>query len=421
MSSGRLNGIEKRLGFGKCAAKDLGIIRKKMRILHVVPTYLPAVRYGGPIFAVHGLCRALVSRGHKVEVVTTNINGAKKSGVPVGVPVTLGGVQVRYFSSDFLRRLSWAPSLAQALRREIGGFDVVHLHTVFLWPTWAAARLARKARVPYLISPRGMLVKELIERRSRFAKSAWINLIEKSNLEHASAIHVTSELERADLMRFKWRLPQVATIPNGVEELEIAAKAEPSVDVTEIASHQPLVLFLGRISWKKGLDRLLNAFALTNAANLAIVGTNDEGLVAQLKQLAVKLQIQDRVRYLPRPVVGSDKEHLFAAARLLVLPSYSENFGNTVLEAMQRGVPVVVTPEVGAAAIVEEARGGMVVQGDPEPLGKVINFLINDPAFARSLGEAGRRYVQEHCAWPRIAAQMESLYGGLMRGRVACV
>src|ERR1035437_10210082 len=151
-----------------------------MRILHVVPTYFPAVRYGGPIFAVHGLCRALVARGHKVGVFTTNGDGAGKSAVPVGVPVTLDGVQVRYFSSDFLKRIYWAPSLARALRWEIGGFNLVYIHSVFLWPTWAAARLARKAHVPYLISPRGMLVKGLIERQSRFAKTAWINLIERS-------------------------------------------------------------------------------------------------------------------------------------------------------------------------------------------------------------------------------------------------
>lgn len=384
-----------------------------MRILHVVPTYLPAVRYGGPIFAVHGLCRALVSRGHKVEVFTTNVDGAGKSAVPVGVPVTLDGVQVRYFSGDFLRRIYWAPSLGQALRREIGGFNLVHLHSVFLWPTWAAARLARKAHVPYLISPRGMLVKGLIERQSRFAKTAWINLIERSNLERACAIHVTSELERAELMRFKWRLPRIAMIPNGVEELESAAGAEPSGDVMEISSGQPLVLFLGRISWKKGLDRLLNAFALTSLGKLAIVGTDDEGLVPKMQQLAEKLQIGDRIRFLPRTVLGCDKEHLFAAAKLFVLPSYSENFGNTVLEAMQRGVPVVVTPEVGAAEIVRQAGGGIVVQGDPEPLGDAISRLIKDQALARSMGEAGQRYVLERYGWPSIAAQMEALYESL--------
>src|SRR5262245_51725168 len=137
-----------------------------MRILHVIPSYLPAVRYGGPIFATHGLCRALVARGHEVTVFTTNIDGPESSPVLTELPVNLDGVQVRYFPCPLLRRLYWAPALARALNNEIGQFDAVHLHSVFLWPTWAAARAAHKAGVPYVLSPRGMLVKELIRRRS---------------------------------------------------------------------------------------------------------------------------------------------------------------------------------------------------------------------------------------------------------------
>ena len=384
-----------------------------MRILHVVPTYLPAVRYGGPIFAVHGLCRALASRGHEIEVLTTNVNGPENSAVPIGVPVSLNGVKVRYFSSNFLRRLYYAPSMARALKQDIANFDVVHLHSVFLWPTWAAACFARKANVPYLISPRGMLVKELIKRRSRFVKSAWINLIEKANLERASAIHVTSELEGAELSRFKWQLPPISMIANGIDEYERVSQTEPEADVKEVVVDQPLVLFLGRISWKKGLERLLSAFAQTRIATLAIAGTDDEGIVPQLRRLAEQLQINDRVRFLPRTVLGRDKECLFAAARVFVLPSYSENFGNTILEAMQRGVPVVVTPEVGAAQIVREACGGIVVRGDRDLLGDAISRLVEDQPLARSMGEAGQRYVLEHYGWPRIAAQMEALYESL--------
>jgi glycosyltransferase involved in cell wall biosynthesis len=386
------------------------ITHRLMHILHVTPTYLPAVRYGGPIFAVHGLCRALVSRGHKVEVFTTNIDGASESEVPIGVPVALDGVRVRYFSSDFLRRLSWAPSLARALKQELATFDLVHLHSVFLWPTWVAARLARRARVPYLLSPRGMLVKDMIERRNRIIKTGWLNLIEKTNLEGAAAIHVTSELEWTELLRFKWQLPRVALIPNGVDEVGSEAADVVSTDVEELTSERPLVLFLGRISWKKGLDRLLNSFALTSRGTLAIVGTDDERLVPQLRRYADKLQIGDRVRFLPRTVLGSDKEHLFAAAQLFVLPSFSENFGNTVFEAMQRGIPVVVTPEVGAAEIVRKAQGGIVADGDPAPLSAAINCLIEDPARARERGEAGRCYVMKYYTWPHVASKMEALY-----------
>ena len=128
-----------------------------MRILHVVPTYLPATRYGGPIYSVHGLCRALVRRGHEVHVLTTNVDGAGVSGVPLDRPVDLDGVQVRYFPVPFLRRLYWSPQMATATDARMAESDVLHCHSVFLWPTWMAARAARRARVPYVCAPRGML------------------------------------------------------------------------------------------------------------------------------------------------------------------------------------------------------------------------------------------------------------------------
>jgi glycosyltransferase involved in cell wall biosynthesis len=149
---------------------------------------------------------------------------------------------------------------ARALDSEIAGFGVVHLHSVFLWPTWAAARSASGARVPYVISPRGMLVKQLIERRR-------IELVEKTNLKRAQAINVTSELEAQKLKRVAWELPPITTIPNGVDQIKNCGESKPSADVQEITAEQPLILFLGRISWKKGLDRLLHTFALTISAS----------------------------------------------------------------------------------------------------------------------------------------------------------
>ena len=130
-------------------------------------------------------------------------------------------------------------------------------------------------------------------------------------------------------------------------------------------------------------------------------------------KLAGDLGIADRVRILPRTVIGSEKERLFAAARVFVLTSYSENFGNTVLEAMRRRVPVVVTPEVGAASIVRESGGGLVVAGDPIPLGAAICRLISDVDLARSMGEAGQRHAMANYSWANIAVRMETLYESL--------
>jgi glycosyltransferase involved in cell wall biosynthesis len=381
-----------------------------MKMLHILPSYLPAVRYGGPTFAVHGLCRALAARGHGVEVFTTNIDGPANSPVPLGTPVSLDGVAIRYFSSKRMRRLFWSPSLARALQAHIGRFDLVHLHSVFLWPTWAAARSARRNRVPYLISPRGMLVKELIERRNRLVKTAWLSLIERENLERASAIHLTSELEAQELSRFAWRLPRMEVIPNGIEDIVARSAKDVSPDVLSIAAERPFVLFLGRISWKKGLDRLLEAFALARLPTLVIVGPDDEQIVPHLLKIARNMRIADRVRFLPRIVLGADKDYLYDSAQQFVLPSLSENFGNTVLEAMQHGLPVVTTPDVGAANILRDASAGLVVPGDPLSLSGALRRLAESEHVARAMGESGRRHVAEHYSWAHIAAEMESLY-----------
>jgi glycosyltransferase involved in cell wall biosynthesis len=260
-----------------------------------------------------------------------------------------------------------------------------------------------------------MLIKDLIERRSRLVKSAWMKCIERENLERASGIHVTSALEREELQRFGWRLPPITTIPNGVSDIEWLNPDEVATDVKELTADRPFALFLGRISWKKGLDRLLNAFAGTHLGNLVIAGPDDELMARQLGQRARDLQIAHRVRFLPRTVVGADKDYLYRSASVFVLPSYSENFGNAVLEAMQRRLPVVVTPEVGAAEIVRTSGGGLVVSGEPEPLATAMFRLMADPALARSLGEAGERHVMAHYTWARVATTMEALYQSLSR------
>jgi glycosyltransferase involved in cell wall biosynthesis len=385
-----------------------------MRILHVVPTYLPATRYGGPIVAVHSLCRALAARGHAVEVFTTSIDGPLDTLVPYDRPVMLDGVKVRYFASRRLRRLSYAPALMQSLRREIAGADVVHLHSAFLWPTWRAARLSRKSHVAYVVSPRGMLVKALIASRNRLIKSAWIALIERANLEQAAAIHATSAIEAEEIQKFGWRLPRIAVVPNGVDAIEQAERRDaPPADIAALAGREPLVLFFGRLAQVKGLDRLLRAFARTRRGTLAIVGNDYEGLAASLFEMARQLRIDDRVRIVPRTITDAEKEYMFAAARAFVLPSYSESFGNVVLEAMQRGLPVIVTPEVGAAEVVKESGGGLVAGGDAQSLGAAIDRLTKDAAQSAAMGEAGRRHVSEHYGWPSVAARMEALYGEL--------
>jgi glycosyltransferase involved in cell wall biosynthesis len=358
---------------------------------------------------VHGLCRALAARGHDVHVFATNVDGRGNSAVPLGQPVDMDGVKIWYFASRSLRRLYWSPPMAGMLRREVAGFDLVHLHSVFLWPTWAAARVARGAGVPYVVSPRGMLVEDLIRRKSRWLKLAWIRFIERDNLERAAGVHVTSSSEAEELRRFGFALPRMIGIPNGVWLPDRASIERAGKDVEALLGHRALILFLGRIHWKKGIDRLIPAFAAVPDAHLAVVGNDEEGLLPRLKALAEQHGVADRVTFLPRVVDGADKNRLFAAAKAFVLPSYSENFGNAVLEAMALGCPVLVTPDVGAAEIVRESGGGRVVPGDPIAFGTALRALLDDP-HREEIGARGRRFVTERLTWTAIAERMERAY-----------
>jgi glycosyltransferase involved in cell wall biosynthesis len=384
-----------------------------VKLLHVAASYLPAVRYGGTIVSVHGLCKALAARGHDVHVYTTSVNGDANSPVPHDVAVDMDGVKVWYFSSPRFRRLYWAPAMKKQLRRHVGEFDVVHTHAIYLWPLWTAARCARDAGVPYVVSPRGMLEKALIEEKSAVLKAGLIGFIERRTLEDAAAIHVTSAREWQEASAFGFRLPPVHEIPNGVS-LESNGRAT-SAPIAAVAQGQPFVLFLGRISWKKGLDRLLQAFARVDGIRLVIAGNDEERYQADLEALAGRLGLTGRVTF-TGPVGSADKAALLRGARCLVLFSYSENFGNVVVEAMAEGCPVVVTPEVGLAPVVDASGAGIVVNGGIAELGAAISSVSGDPQRRAVMGQRGKATAARF-SWPAVAEQMERLYASVVRER----
>ena len=376
-----------------------------MRILHVVPTYLPATRYGGPIYSVHGLARAQARRGCDVQVFTTNVDGPGESPVALGKPVALDGVKVWYFPCGAGRRLYRSPPMQRALTAQVASFDILHLHSVFLWPTLAAARAAQRAGVPYVLAPRGMLVADLIRRKSSLIKRAWITLFERANIEHAAAMHVTSDIEASEITNLGLGARRFVMVPNGIDVPVLLPSKMPG---------KPYVLSLGRVNWKKGLDRLIAAMAHVPDADLVIAGNDEEGYRATLDKLIAEHGLAGRVSFVGQ-VEGDAKWALIQRAAVFALPSYSENFGIAVLEAMACAVPVVVTPEVGLAGTVRDAGAGIVVSGDAVLLGAAIASLIADPARARALGRAGRAAAEGQFSWDAIAGQMRAVYTEAMK------
>ena len=178
--------------------------------------------------------------------------------------------------------------------------------------------------------------------------------------------------------------------------------------------HQPLVLFLGRINWKKGLDRLIKAIPFVPDAHLVIAGNDEEDYLPELQRLVTENKLEGRVSFVPRNVSGANKEALYAAAKIFVLPSYSENFGNTVLEAMIRKLPVMVTEEVGAKEVVSKAKGGMVIAADD--LAKSITSLLQDQKRMNEYASNGHYWVAKHMNWQVVAEGMEQCYRDILEG-----
>ena len=383
-----------------------------MNILHVVPTYLPAWRYGGPIKSVHGLCRGLASRGHRVVVFTTNVDGPNDLDVPLGIAVPIDGVEVRYFPCGIGRRIYRSPAMGRALREHVRSFDVVHLHSVFLWPTLTGAREARRAGVPYVLAPRGMLVRDLIARKSRWVKTAWINAFERGNLAAASSVQFTSRLEADEAQRLGLRMRRTCVVPNALDDDEIR-DAEGAAADDVLPGARGFLLFLGRIDWVKGLDRLVRSIALVPGARLVVAGEDDRGYRATVEALARELGVADRIVFVG-PQYGAAKTSLLRRAAALVLTSYSESFGNVVLEAMARGCPVVVTPEVGAADTVRDTGAGYVVDGRPEVFAAALSGLLADSAALRAMGERGHNAITRQFTWRAVAERVEDEYRRIM-------
>jgi glycosyltransferase involved in cell wall biosynthesis len=270
------------------------------------------------------------------------------------------------------------------------------------------AQLARVRGVPYVISPRGVLVRELLRRKSYWVKTFWLRAFDARSLAGAARIHVTSDTELRELSAFGLRIAATILAPNGVDTPPVLAADGGMLELSE-----PYGLFLGRISWKKGLDRALRALVHTQA-RLLIVGGDDEGLQPALEREALQLGVTERIEFLGQRD-GAQKWQLLRNARFLILPSYNENFGNVVAEAMAVRCPVIVTPEVGAAEIVRRAGAGIVAEGDAATLGAAMERLWTRGEDREQFGFAGAEYVREHLSWDAIARVFAQEYAEILR------
>jgi len=323
-----------------------------------------------------------------VDIATTDDNGAQQLAVPLAQPVVENGVTYWYFRRQIrFYTVSWP--LFQWLAAHVGDYDLVHIHGLFSFATTAGAFWATRRGIPYMVRPLGALNAWGIRNRRPFLKRISLRWIERRILANAAAVHFTSERERGEAKLVAPGLRSVV-IPNPVATLTV--DKQPGTETLlskypELARKQ-IVLFLSRVDPIKGLDLLLNGFGRIQTthpdAALLVAGNGDEGYTARLREQARQLGIQREVTWAGF-LEGEEKRAAFAASAVFVLPSYSENFGVAVVEAMASGLPVIVSDRVGIHREVAEAKAGLIVRCNANELSDGVVRMLSDGEERRQM------------------------------------
>ncbi len=387
-----------------------------MKILHLIPSYWPAFERGGPIRSVHLLNKWLVKNGEDVTVYTTNIG--LKNKVEVGKEFLLDGVKVWYFP------LTWRPwqyscELHKKLKNTLKDFDLLHITSTFLSVSTLGAYYAKKFEKPYIISPRGNLMKEPLRKKSPLKKRIYISLIEKKNLAGAAAIHFTVDMENEEYVNQKLPLKKAIIIPNGLDPEEFSSEAIKKIGINfkeKFGKDKKIILSLGRINWKKGFDTLIPAFAgvikVESNAILVIAG-EDDGYKKTVESLIANHKLQNKVFFVGQ-LSGEERIAAYRDSDVFVLPSYSENFGMAPLESMAVGTAVVGTIAIGIASVVNEAQAGIMLEKNIESFKKSILEVLENPEKTKNMEEKAKKLVEEKFMMPKIADEWVKTYSDVI-------
>lgn len=382
-----------------------------MRACHVVASINRNI--GGPAVTVPRLAAALAARGMEIRLATLDYPEH-------GPQTTAPGVTLTSLPTTARNRLGrgWSPAFHHALttlaRQQL---DIIHNHGLWMFPNLYARQVALAARVPLVISPRGM-VEQWSLGRSRWKKWLVWHAFEKTNLARAAMFHATSTEEAASIRALGLRQP-IAMIPNGIEIPDADAAGDRALlerRFPELRGRRWL-LFLSRLHPKKGVLELLRVWQRLHAQfpdwHLVLAGPDLDGYSATVRAAVGDLQLPECVT-LTGMLAGEMKDSAWAGAELFVLPTYSENFGVAVAEALAHGCPALTTRGAPWRGLTEQRCGWWIEMTEAE-LASALNIALQLPAEERrAMGAQGRDWMRRDFSWAGIAQQMEAAYAHLL-------
>jgi glycosyltransferase involved in cell wall biosynthesis len=380
-----------------------------MKVLHVIPA-LGSI-YGGTSIIIPSLASALGQHGTQADIVTTNANGSQKLDCPTNVWIDDDYYRTQYFPYWSFQDYKISFPLSWWLSQNLKHYDIIHMHAVFSYTNSPAYRFCKRDAIPYVISPHGMLEMWAMSYK-RWKKMPYYKAIEKPALEKASAI-VGAASEIASLKQLNLSSP-LKIIPNGIWQSDYTKPGDRELFYQHFPEtrNKPLLLFLGRIDPKKGLDLLAQAFATVRqqfpTAHLVLAGPDNIGFTPKVEAYFAREGCLSAITFTGM-LTGELKQAALAAATVYTAPSYSEGFSMSVLEGMASSLPCVITtgcnfPEAAAAQVAH------VVEIDATAIAKALIYCLRDPEAAQAMGQRAKQLVFEHYSWETIGKQMLDVY-----------
>jgi glycosyltransferase involved in cell wall biosynthesis len=378
-----------------------------LRILHVTPYYAPAWTFGGVVSAVTGLATAQAERGHQVTVLTSDaLDRSTRNPLRQEVIDNVTVIRCRNISTALHARLNLSipPGMWASFRHLAPNMDVVHIHELR-----TVENLLIDHQGAIVLSPHGTL--SLDTGRSGF-KQAWDMLFGRALLQKIDAVAALTQTEIDEARKlFEQRgvaFPVAEIVPNGVApDFVVSGNLRKKYNLGD----GPVVLFMGRLHERKGLQYLIPAFAEAtknnSSARLMIVGP-DDGMLSTSQTLAAQFGVAQQVIFTGL-LKGEERRAALATSDVFILPAVGEGLSMAVLEAMVAGLPVIITPGCNLPDV--KPRGaGLLVEREVGPLAGALHTLLGDRAKRQQMGEAGQAWVKEQFTWPAIAEQTERLY-----------
>ncbi|HRK61104.1 MAG TPA: glycosyltransferase [Candidatus Omnitrophota bacterium] len=365
-------------------------------------------RSGGPTYSIKKLAEHLSAASVQADIWTFNYPFRDKK-------IILENNAKHFIAPDFFlsRRLaSWSPWVQSSLEAIANRYDLIHNHGHWLFGNYCARLVASKFRKPLMISPRGMLDPWSFDLKAMKKKVAW-GLYERKNLEAATIFHATSHMEAESIRRLGLKQP-IAVLPNGVDCNSPFASSE------YVKQKKKVLLFLSRIDPKKGLERLFSIWQRQEAKfadwELVIAGDGEDKYLRKLKASARKKGIGARIRWVGF-VEQDAKKKLYRNASLFVLPTFSENFGNAIGEALSFNIPIITTSGTPWDDVQKERCGWYVENNEEAIEAALIEALQTSVVNLTEMGKRGRQLIERKYSWFKVADEMAQTYLWILKMR----